>query len=83
MQSCGSCGRSIKISTAYWHAWEYKEKNDVQKLKKHVKSKCAVERSQSKRLQHTEPNVSLGTEKHEHNHKQVAMALLYYSTVCY
>ena len=42
MQSCSSCWRGILISTADWHAWEYNEKNVVQKLNKHVKSKCAV-----------------------------------------
>ena len=33
---------SIKISTADWHAWENNEKNDVQKVNKHVKSKSEV-----------------------------------------
>ena len=42
MQSCSSCWRVILISTADWHAWEYNEKNDVQKLNKHVKSKSEV-----------------------------------------
>ena len=42
MQSCGSCGRSIKISTADWQAWENSEKNDVQKLNLQVKSKSVV-----------------------------------------
>ena len=50
MQSCGSCGRSIKISTADWHAWENNEKNDVQKLNKHVKSKCAVGKESVKKF---------------------------------
>ena len=50
MQSCGSCGRSIKISTADWHALEYNEKDDVQKLNKHVKSKSAVGKESVKKI---------------------------------
>ena len=50
MQSCGSCGRSIKISTADWHAWENNEKNDVQKLNKHVKSKSSVGKESVKKI---------------------------------
>ena len=50
MQSCGSCGRSIKISTADWHAWENNEKNDVQKVNKHVKSKSEVGKESIKKI---------------------------------
>ena len=50
MQSCSSCWRGILISTADWHAWEYNEKNDVQKLKKHVKSKSAVGKESVKKI---------------------------------
>ena len=50
MQSCGSCWRGIQISTADWHAWEYNEKNDVQKLNKHVKSKSAVGKESVKKI---------------------------------
>ena len=34
--------RGIYIRTAAWHAWEYNEKNDVQKVNKHVKSKSVM-----------------------------------------
>ena len=30
------------MNTAVWHAWECNEKNDVKKVKKHVKSKSVV-----------------------------------------
>jgi len=48
------------MSTADRHAWEYKEKNDVQKLKKPVKSNPDLEQSQLNRVKHTGPNVSFG-----------------------
>ena len=47
------------MNTADRHAWEYNEKNDVQKLKKPVKSNPDLEQSQWNRIKHTGPNVSL------------------------
>lgn len=48
------------MSTADRHAWEYKEKNDVQKLKKPVKSNPDLEQSPLNRVKHTGPNISFG-----------------------
>ena len=48
------------MSTVDRHAWEYNEKNDVQKLKKPVKSNPDKEQSQLNRVKHTGPNISLG-----------------------
>ena len=50
MQSCDSCWRGIQISTADWHAWQCNEKNDVQKLNKHVKLKSAVRNESVKKI---------------------------------
>ena len=50
MQSCSSCWRGILISTADWHAWEYNEKKDVQKLNKRAKSKSAVGKESVKKI---------------------------------
>jgi len=50
MQWCGSCWSGIYISTADWHAWEYNEMNDVQKLNKHVVSKSAVGKESVKKI---------------------------------
>ena len=50
MQSCDSCWRGIQISTADWHAWQCNEKNDVQKLNKHVKLKSAVGKELIKKI---------------------------------
>ena len=50
MQPCCSCWSGIQISTADWHAWEYNEKNDVQKLNKHVKEKSEVGKESVKNI---------------------------------
>ena len=50
MQSCDSCWRGIYISTADWHAWQYNEKNDVQKLNKPVRLKSAVGKELIKKI---------------------------------
>ena len=50
MLLCCSCWKAIYISTADWHAWEYNEKNDVQKLNKHVKSKSTVRKESVKKI---------------------------------
>ena len=50
MQSCDSCWRGIQISTADWHAWQCNEKNDVQKLNKHVKEKSEVGKESVKKI---------------------------------
>ena len=75
--------RGILISTAAWHAWEYNEKNDVQKVKSMWNKNLRWERTLSKRLKNTGPNVSLWNRAACAQPLAGSIALPYYSTSCY
>ena len=50
MWSSDSCWRGLEIITGDRYAWEYNEKNVVQKLNKHVKSKSEVGKESIKKI---------------------------------